>query len=160
MRIYTLSKRDTRAIINDIAKTWPVNLDFTNFSQVKVIEIDTRKNLLLFPDLGVVKVGDLLLPFLKSTETLSKFPHIEVDLGAVPHICNGADVMRPGIVKSESFRKGDVVVVHESRYKKFIAVGIALVDESDMERMSRGVVVKNKHYIGDRFWEAHKRLVV
>ncbi|MCP8312248.1 MAG: hypothetical protein L6N95_02670 [Candidatus Methylarchaceae archaeon HK01B] len=160
MRIYTLSKRDTRTIINDIAKTWPVIPDFAKFTQVKVIEIDVRKNLLLLPNLGIIKLDNLLLPYLKNTETLRNFPSIVVDPGAVPHICNGADIMRPGVIESESFRKSDIVVVQESRYKKFIAVGIAFVDKSDIEKMSKGAVVKNNHYIGDRFWEAHKSSII
>ncbi len=158
MKIYTLSKKDTKNIINKIAKKWPITLELDKSVQVKVSEIDKYVRLLTFTNFEVIELDDLLIPFLKSSEILEKFPYVEVDQGAVPHICNGSDVMRPGIIGWGGFKKGDLITVKESNYKKFIAVGIALIDQSDMEDMKKGVVVKNLHYIGDKFWQAYKQI--
>ncbi len=158
MRIYTLSKKDTRAILNNIIRTWPIILNINKFTQVKTIEINKHQNLFLFPKFNIIKFYDIFLPFLSNTEILVRFPSIEVNLGAVPHICKGADVMRPGIVKSECFYEGDIVVIQENKHKKFIAVGKALVNESDMKKMNKGVIIKNYHYIGDNFWEIYKQV--
>lgn len=157
MRIYTLSKRDARKIIDKMAKKWPLALNFGK-PQVKIAEINEHNSLLLFPDFEAIQFDDLIIPFLKNNEILQSFPSIEVDQGAVPHICNGSDIMRPGVVKWETFKKGDIISVKESNYKKFIAIGIALIDESDMEKMEKGVVVKNLHYIGDKFWQVYKQI--
>ncbi len=158
MRVYTLSKRDARNIIDKMAKKWPLTLEFGKSSEVKIVEIDEHSYLLLFLDLEAVKLDDLIIPFLKRSEILQNFPCVEVDQGAVPHICDGADVMRPGIVRWEAFKRDDIIGIRESNYKKFIAVGIALIDQSDMERMKKGIVVKNLHYVGDKFWQAYKQI--
>ena len=158
MRIYTLSKRDARNIIEKMAKKWPLTPDFGKLFQVKIVEIDEHSHLLLFSDLEAIRLDDLVIPFLKRNEILQDFPHVEVNQGAVPHICNGADVMRPGIVGWRAFKRDDIIGIRESNYKKFIAVGIALIDQSDMERMKKGIVVKNLHYVGDKFWQAYKQI--
>ncbi|MGQ9468884.1 MAG: PUA domain-containing protein [Nitrososphaerales archaeon] len=158
MKSYTLSKKDTKSIINKIAKTWPITLEFDKSVQVRVIEIDKQSRLITFADFEAVEIDELLIPFLKSNEILKKFPYVGVDRGAVPHICNGADVMRPGIVEWGAFKKGDIISIRESNYKKSIAVGIALVNQSDMEKMEKGTVVKNLHYVGDKFWRAYKQI--
>lgn len=157
VRIYTLSKRDAKNIIEKMAKKWPLALNLGK-PQVKIAEIDEHKSLLLFPGFEAIKIDDLIIPFLKNNEILQSFPCIEVDQGAVPHICNGSDIMRPGIVMWGKFNKDDIICVKESNYKKFIAVGIAVVNQSDMEEMKKGIVVKNLHYIGDKFWQVYKQI--
>jgi len=141
-----------------MAKKWPLTLEFGKSSEVKIVEIDEHSHLLLFLDLEAVKLDDLIIPFLKRNEILQDFPHVEVNQGAVPHICNGADVMRPGIVGWRAFKRDDIIGIRESNYKKFIAVGMALVDQSDMEKMKKGAAVKNFHYVGDKFWQAYKQI--
>ncbi|MEM3437739.1 MAG: PUA domain-containing protein [Nitrososphaerales archaeon] len=159
MRIYTLSKRDARNLIDKMAKKWPLKLNFSK-PQVKIVEIDEHKSLLIFPSFEAIKLDDLIIPFLKNNEILISFPYVEVDRDAIPHICNGSNIMRPGIVGWGTFRKDDIVCVKESNYKKFIAVGIALIDQSDMKEMKKGIVVKNLHYIGDKFWEVYKQIPI
>jgi PUA domain protein len=144
--------------MDKMAKKWPLTLDFGKPPQVKIVEIDEHSNLLLFPNLEAIKLDDLLLPFLKRNEILQDFPYVEVDQGAVPHICNGADVMRPGVIGWGTFKRDDIIGIKESNYKKFIAVGIALIDQSDVERMKKGIVVKNFHFVGDKFWQAYKQI--
>lgn len=91
----------------------------------------------------------LLVPLLYE----NRMPRIFVDEGAVPHILNGADVMRPGIVDMvNDFEEGDVVCIYEEKYRKPIAVGIALFSSDDMRKMSRGKVVKNIHHLKDKLW--------
>jgi PUA domain protein len=158
VRIYTLSKRDTSDIIDKMNKKWPLTLDYGKSLKVKIAEIDERNFLLFFPNFEAIKLDDLIMPFLKRNEILQNFPYVEVDQGAVPHICSGADVMRPGIVGWGAFKKDDMIGVRESNYKKFIAVGMALVDQSEMEKMKKGVIIKNFHYVGDKFWEAYKQI--
>ncbi len=77
---------------------------------------------------------------------------VVVDEGAVKFIMNGADVMRPGIVQAdESLRKGDFCYVVVERKLTPLAVGIALVDGTEMIGES-GKAVKNLHHLNDRVW--------
>ena len=106
--------------------------------------------------LKAIKTGDLYLPFLSETEILKKFPYVMVDMGAVKFMCNGANVMRPGITSYSEFENDNVVCIIEESQHKFLAVGKSCVPSSEMESMSKGEVVKNMHYISDKFWESGK----
>ena len=79
-----------------------------------------------------------------------------VDMGAVKFMCNGANVMRPGIRNYTEFKKNEIVCVIEESKRKFLAVGIAILDSSELDGMSKGEVIKNIHYISDKYWEAGK----
>jgi len=98
------------------------------------------------------------LPFLSETVTLEKFPNVMVDMGAVKFMCKGANVMRPGIKKFTEFEKDGIVCIVEESKHKFLAVGKALVSSSELENMDKGEVVKNLHYISDKFWETGKTI--
>jgi len=101
----------------------------------------------------------VFVPFLGDEELLKAFPKVTVDMGAVKFLTNGANVMRPGIRSFLApFQKGDVVVVVDEKHGKALAVGTALVDSAEGEKMSKGAVVKNIHYVGDKFWNAVKEL--
>jgi PUA domain protein len=77
---------------------------------------------------------------------------VVVDSGAMPFVMNGADVMKPGIVwADDEIKKGDFVYVTVEEKDTPIAVGIALVDGSEMVG-DRGKAVKNLHHIKDKIW--------
>lgn len=78
---------------------------------------------------------------------------VVVDRGAVPYVCNGANVMGPGIAAADPVLKpGDLLVVREETHGKAIAVGRALVEGGAMVR-GKGRAVENLHYVGDELWE-------
>ena len=79
-----------------------------------------------------------------------------VDMGAVKFMCNGANVMRPGIKRYTEFGTNDIICVIEESQHKFLAVGRAMTDSSALEGMSKGEVIKNLHYISDKYWEISK----
>ncbi len=78
---------------------------------------------------------------------------VTVDAGAIEFVSNGADVMRPGIVEADGdIAEGDLVVVAEETHGKFLAVGRALTDGSDMVGQE-GRVVESIHHVGDDLFE-------
>lgn len=157
MRTYTLSKRDAQAVFEKIEKTWPNADQLPRPRETQIVEIDEGRSLLLFEAFVAAQLNQLVLPFLQSEKALALLPLAVVDAGAVPHICNGADVMRPGITRFEgTFTKNELVAVQEQRHGKYIAVGLALANRPDAEAMRKGPVLQTIHYVGDRFWEAYK----
>ncbi|MBU0470883.1 MAG: RNA-binding protein [Nanoarchaeota archaeon] len=79
--------------------------------------------------------------------------NITVDMGAIKHIINGADVMRPGIVEiDEGFEKDDFIVIVDKNNQKPLAVGIALLNSEELKKTNSGKVIKNIHYVGDKIW--------
>lgn len=101
----------------------------------------------------ILAAGGRLYPTLIFHEALRSLPKVVVDMGAVPHICNGADVMAPGVRRIEgTFKEGSVVSVVDERHRKFLAVGVAEMQSEAIERLKKGKCVRNVHYVGDRVW--------
>ncbi len=97
--------------------------------------------------------NDLLIPFLKFLYKDQFLKEVVVDMGAVRFVCNGADVMKPGITSfDDSIREGDVVVVVDENNKKPLAVGEALFSFEDFNLKSDGKVVRNLHFVSDDKW--------
>ncbi|NIN69992.1 MAG: RNA-binding protein, partial [Anaerolineae bacterium] len=92
-------------------------------------------------------------PYLGGTH-VDRLPRVVVDMGAIPYVCNGADVMAPGVTDMDSFMAGDLVVVRDVTHGKALAVGRALKSSSDIEAARKGKVLENLHYVGDRLWKA------
>ena len=120
--------------------------------------IDQNSQLIVGSGITILKIDDQYLPFLNQTQVLEKFPNVMVDMGAVKFMCNGANVMRPGIKKYTKFSKDDVVCIVEESKHKFLAVGKALTDSLELENISKGEVVKNLHYVSDKYWEISKTI--
>jgi PUA domain protein len=81
-------------------------------------------------------------------------------MGAVPYVCNGADVMAPGIVRVEGdFSKGTIVLVVDEKHGKPLALGEILYDAENAKSVRQGVVVKNVHWVSDKIWNFAKALV-
>ena len=101
----------------------------------------------------IAKLNDVLFPTLIFHKALSFLPQVVVDMGAVPYVCNGADVMAPGIRKIRGeFKENDLLLIVDERYGKPLAVGVALSDSQGMRKIGHGKTVKNVHYVGDRIW--------
>jgi len=79
---------------------------------------------------------------------------VEVDMGAVPFVTKGADVMAPGIVASdEVIKEGDLVWIRDERNKRPLAVGRALIPGPEMAVSKKGKAVRTIHYVGDDIWQ-------
>ncbi|MDI9644186.1 MAG: RNA-binding protein [Candidatus Verstraetearchaeota archaeon] len=103
----------------------------------------------------LIELGGKLMPALTGLEeALSGIPRVVVDMGAVPFICNGADVMAPGIRSvPEGVKPGDVVIVSDERHGKSLAVGLLMMEREGILRKKKGKAVKNVHHVGDAIWK-------
>src|SRR6476646_10786963 len=143
LKTYVISKKETEKILDIVSKTWK-NIPIPKIKNIKVFEIANN--------------NELILPFLRKIEVLEKFSSITVDSGSIKFICNGAKILRPGIVKFDSFSKNDIVVIKDEKFNKFISVGLALEDSNIAEKLEKGYVMNNLHYVGDKFWNAFKEI--
>ena len=100
----------------------------------------------------------IICHFLTEIEMLKRFPAVTVDMGAVKFMCKGANLMRPGIKEFTEFKKDNLVCIVEESQHKFLAVGKAMIDSSELESMEKGEIIENIHYISDRFWETGKTI--
>ena len=107
----------------------------------------------------LAKFHDLLLPTLVFDAIQAFFPKIVVNMGAVPYVCNGADVMAAGVVRIDGdFKKDDFLLILDERHGKSLGIGIALFDSQTMKGLKQGKIVKNIHCVGDKLWNFIKRL--
>jgi PUA domain protein len=151
-----ISKSETVELLKTVSKKW--GIEFPKIKNVKVHQILDDAQIITGAGIKILKVNEDYLPFLSETETLKKFPNVMVDMGAVKFMCKGANVMRPGIKKYTEFEKDSLVCIVEESQHKFLAVGKSLVSSSELENMEKGEVIKNIHYISDRFWEVGKTI--
>ena len=156
MKSNLISKSESNEILKDISSRWKLELPKTK--NLKVHNLVDDAQLITGEGFKALKVGDEYLPFLSETEILEKFPNVMVDMGAVRFMCKGANVMRPGIKKFSEFSEGDIVCIIEESQHKFLAIGKSIMSSSEMESMEKGEVLKNLHYISDKFWEAGKTI--
>lgn len=120
---------------------------------LEIVEADFGKVFLLEGRPLLFERCGRVFPTLLFEEFLTQAARVIVNMGAVSHICNGADVMAPGIVRYEGdFSKGDLVLVVDVTHGKPLLVGEALVDSTSGKNMARGVVIKNVHFVGDKIW--------
>ncbi len=91
-----LKDRDAKPLIEELNKI--PGLD--QLSHKSRVETEIVKNSeVIFVDGQPVafKRGGQLVPVLTNASALDKMPRITVDMGAVPHVVGGADVMAPGV---------------------------------------------------------------
>lgn len=120
---------------------------------IEVAELESGGEVLLISGAPIAfRTPDGIFPTLFSANKF-QLKRVTVDMGAVPHVAGGADVMAPGVVSAEEgIAPGDCVVVVDERHGKLLAIGTALVGGSAMKG-PRGKVIKNLHYVGDEIWK-------
>jgi PUA domain protein len=157
LKIFLLSKSETAKLFDRLASSWPPDI-LPKVKNIKVYEIERDKWLLAADKIVAVQVRDLLVPFLGEQEQLQRFPSVTIDRGAVKFVCNGAKVMRPGIINFDSFKKGEIVTVKDQTHGRALAVGLALEDSEVAKAMTKGYIIDTVHHITDKVWEAYKKI--
>jgi PUA-domain protein len=160
-RRYAVKSKEAKHILNKVSERLKVNVEelFGPKANVEVVEADIGKIYLVNGRPLFFKVGERLLPTLLFQDFASQAPKIVVDMGAVPYVCNGADVMAPGIVRVEGeFGEGDLVLVVDEKHGKPLALGESVYDAESARNTKQGVVVKTLHFVSDKIWNFAKTL--
>lgn len=111
-------------------------------------------------ELTFIRKEGRIFPFLRAIlKNLISLPKVVIDMGAIPHIIKGADIMCPGIVSFDfNIKKDDFLVIVDEKHNKPLAIGLALVNDTEFSREKKGKAVKNVHYVGDKLWDFIKKL--
>lgn len=156
--MHSLSKREIHDITGQISKSWPTN-SVGAIKNLQAYVIDGNRRLLVGNNLVAIQLApDLIIPHLTQHELLNYFASVQVDMNAVKFVCNGANIMRPGITDFTTFKESEIVLVKDQTHKKELAVCISLVDDVNGRKMEKGVVLNNVHHIGDVYWETKKTI--
>lgn len=156
MKANYLSKTETFKLLEKLKRrSWLsllVERKIKNIFKIEIEDITIYK----IHKVILVEKSELIFPTLierYSADILDHMPCIIVGMGAVSHIVNGADVMRPGVREVHGeFSENDIIVIRDEKNKKPIAVGRALVDSTYLKSMVKGKVAENIHYIDDKLW--------
>ena len=109
---------------------------------------------LLDGEASFAQISNTMYPTLNNP-LIEQLPNVIVDMGAIPYVCKGADIMSPGVVKIDGdFMKGDLVVIRDVNHGKALAIASTLVSSKEFTGMKKGKAFKNLHYVGDKIWDA------
>ena len=160
-RRYSLRTKDVKQILTQASEKLKLNLEALSGAKlnVEVVEGDFCQLFLINGKPVLFKAETAVLPTLLAKEILMHLPKVVVDMGAIPYVCNGADVMAPGIVRYEGeFAKGDIVLVSDVKHDKPLAIGEILRSSEEVKSIKQGAMVKNLHYVSDKIWNFTKPL--
>lgn len=161
-RRYSLKSKNVKVILNEVSKRLKVNVEafFDSKANVEVVEADFGQIYLVNGKPLFFSTEAKILPTLLFQELTAQAPKAVVDMGAIPYICKGADVMAPGIVRIEGkFAKGDLVLVIDEKHGKALALCESLYDSETARSAKQGAVFKNLHFVSDKIWNLAKALV-
>lgn len=145
-----IRRKEAKKIIES-AKQRAIVFNFEKFNLAEVIELQEEKLLLIDATPTLILFNDgKTIPHISSLGKTTKCPALMVDDNAVKPILNGADIMMPGIIKFNNFKKDDSVAVF-SKDLTLIAVGIALINSTEIVVGGKGKVVQNVHRENDKF---------
>ena len=154
-RRHFLREKEANQLLDEFSQK--LNIDLKPLlgakAQIEEAESPAAKIFFLNNKPLLARFNNTLVPTVLHEEITSKLPKIVVNMGAVPHICNGADLMAPGVVRIEKeYKTNDYVVIVDEQHKKPLAVVTALTDSSTVRNMQHGKIAKNVHYVGDNLW--------
>jgi PUA-domain protein len=145
-----LSKHDLEEFQSSLKS---FHVTFTPKDHIDYIEDDAGRRWTVNQQPAFIATDAGAIPHLRYLLTHDILKKIVVDMGAVKFVVAGADVMRPGIKEfAPNIAKDDIVVVVDINNKKPLAVGKMLLSGADASAAASGKVVKNLHWVGDKFW--------
>jgi len=154
-RRHCLREKEARRLLSDFSHRLKTDVEQLLGSEPRV-ELNETEDFEIFILNGkpsLARSGGKLFPTLIFEEVFPFISKIVVDMGAVPYVCKGADVMAPGVVSvAGEFEENDLVLVVDERHGKPLAVGVALFNSQAVENMKQGKIMKNIHHVGDKLW--------
>ncbi|MGA3191960.1 MAG: DUF1947 domain-containing protein [Candidatus Bathyarchaeia archaeon] len=160
-RRYFLKAKESKALIAKASEKLKTDLGllFKDKVNVEVFETESAEIFLINAKPLLVKADEDIYPTLVFDEFLQRAPKVVVDMGAVPYVCKGANVMAPGIRRFEGqFKENDIVIVVDERHSRPIAIGEILFDDEKIKKVRKGTVVRNLYYVGDKTWNLLKEV--
>jgi PUA domain protein len=161
-RRYSIKSRESKRLLLEVSKRLSFDFEslFNSKPKVEIVETDVGKIFLIEGKPLFFKKSDLVIPTLLLDEFSSSLPKVIVDMGAVPYVCKGANIMVPGIVRiNGEFKKDEIVLIVDEKHAKSLALGLSLYSSNEIRTMKKGIVVKSIHFVSDKIWNTAKTLI-
>ncbi len=125
-------------------------MDRAESTEFDIIFVDNVAEGIIYQEKAFLSVRGLLR--LKPTRAA-----VTVDMGAVPFVTKGADIMAPGIVEADpAVKPGDLVWVKDINHGVPLAVGEALISGEEMRAKEKGKAIRNIHFVADKLWKLNE----
>ncbi len=160
-RRYQIRKDERKQLLKTVMDRIGLDFDATFGQKLQVEVMEAHKVRVYIVDGRplIAESEEDVFPTLLFEEQLSKQPKVVVDMGAVPYVCNKADIMGPGITEIQGeFRPKDLVTVLDIKNRRPIAVAEAIYDSETSAKTKKGKLFRNLHCVGDEVWAAIKDL--
>ena len=154
-RRHFLKEKEARKLFIDFSQRLKTNVEqlLGSKPRIEVNETEAAEIFILNGKPFLARSDGELFPTLAFEEAFPFISRIVVDMGAVPYVCKGADVMAPGVVSVKGeFEENDLLLVIDERHSKPLAIGVALFNSQVIKNMKHGKIVKNIHHVGDKLW--------
>ncbi len=156
---HRLKQKDTKMYTNKLKNKFgkdfiDVNssIEIGNFNEFELIVINNEIDFMLIE-------GNIFFTLNGINKYKPNQYFIEVDMGAVGFVTNGADIMAPGIVKADlKIEKNDYVWIRDEKHQKPLAIGKALMSGEEIINTKKGKAVKNIHFVGDPLWNFYQQV--
>ncbi|MCL2607066.1 MAG: RNA-binding protein [Methanomassiliicoccaceae archaeon] len=153
-----LRSKEVKAYHEDIERTLGVApftaddaVDLAESSEFNVIYVNGEILAMIYEGKAFLTVRGLL-----KYRPQKKF--VTVDMGAVPYVTNGADIMAPGIVDADpDILTGDMVWIRDVKNLVPLAVGVSSVSGEALKKGGKGKVIRTVHNFGDKLWKSDER---
>ena len=95
----SIRKREIKRFLREISQSLDIDAEkiFGSKPQIEIIEALKNKIYLINGNPLLAMFEGIIFPTLFFEEYVNRLPKVTEDMGAVPHICNGADIMAPGV---------------------------------------------------------------
>ena len=150
-----MREKEIKALSKDLRDLFEVPV-FDERDPVDIAESSDYNVIFVGQDiLGLIYEGK---PFLTIRGLLKYRPErrsVTVDMGAVPFVTNGADVMGPGITDADdNIAEGDLVWIKDIKNGAPLAIGMSLRSAADLKSKAGGKAIKTIHFVGDKLWKS------
>ncbi len=147
---YRLRKREAKQLAQEVSGKFGENIGRL-VEGAEILQLEGGSEIVFAGNRAILfKTPEGLFPVLTAVDSVP-LRRVVIDMGAVPYVANGADIMGPGIVSAEGdIKTGEVVAVTDQRHGKPLAIGLALRPGAEMK--TKGKAVKNLHHVGDEIW--------
>jgi len=154
---HVLRKKEAKKLVEELEQTLSCSLDP---GVVEIVKTPPYEFLLFDGDPDAIMITDQI--FLSLYGLVKYHPSkrwVTVDMGAVSHLVNGADVMAPGIIDADTdIQPDDLVWIQDEKNNHPLALGISLMTGLEMINKQKGKAVRVIHYVGDDMWNRGESL--
>jgi PUA-domain protein len=150
-----LREKEAKKVLLEVAGKLGIDMEqlLGSKPQIELDEIEIAEIFIFNERPLIARSNGTLFPTLTFEELVPLFPKIVVDMGAVPYVCKGADVMAPGVVAVKGeFETNKLLYVVDERHGKPLAIGVSLFSSEALKNSNHGKIVRNLHYVGDKLW--------